>query len=216
MKGVTGSMSNYTTTIDILEKSGFKFGLEDYPIFNEEYRETLNEKIINHFRYREIGQETPALFNHYLRITMIEIMPYYNQRYESQLIEFDPLNNVKMKETFKRLSDGTSRSQDERTGSNTANNRTIFEDTPNGAIDKIETPYGGYATSINFEDIKSSDTNKGVSSSTGEQREEYERLTEGSSAGLPFSKAIDQLRETFINVDMEVIAELEDLFMLVY
>ena len=36
--------------------------LGDYPIFNEEYRDTLGEKILYHFYFREIGFETAFLF----------------------------------------------------------------------------------------------------------------------------------------------------------
>lgn len=35
-----------------------KLGLADYPIFDETYRETLNDKIIRHYFMYEIGAET--------------------------------------------------------------------------------------------------------------------------------------------------------------
>lgn len=74
-----------------LVKRGYPLALDDYPIFDENYRSVLNNKIISHFYFREIGQETPDRFNHYLRMKMHEIMPYYNQLYKTTLIEFDPL-----------------------------------------------------------------------------------------------------------------------------
>ena len=35
-----------------------KLGLADYPIFDEAYRQTLNDKIIRHYWVYEIGSET--------------------------------------------------------------------------------------------------------------------------------------------------------------
>lgn len=41
---------------------GYDLGLKNYPIFSESHRQELNEKIVNHFRYREIGYETITQF----------------------------------------------------------------------------------------------------------------------------------------------------------
>ena len=87
-------MSKYTTELRYLIESNFDIGLDDYPIFDESYRELLNQKIINHYYFREIGMETAELFKRYLNQTMREIMPYYNQLYKSELLEFNPFYNV--------------------------------------------------------------------------------------------------------------------------
>lgn len=87
-------MSKYTTELRYLIESNFDLGLDDYPIFDENYRELLNKKIINHYYFREIGMETAELFKRYLNNTMREIMPYYNQLYKSELLEFNPFYNV--------------------------------------------------------------------------------------------------------------------------
>lgn len=87
-------MSKYTTELRYLIESNFDLGLDDYPIFDESYRELLNQKIINHYYFREIGMETAELFKRYLNQTMREIMPYYNQLYKSELLEFNPFYNV--------------------------------------------------------------------------------------------------------------------------
>lgn len=95
-------MSKYTTQLRwIVEQTGsglpvpegqgfadavYKYiGLDRYPIFDEEYRHGLNDKIIEHFYFREIGFETAAQFAFYLRRTMNEIMPKYNKMYQAQL-----------------------------------------------------------------------------------------------------------------------------------
>lgn len=71
-------------------------GLDDYPIFDEAHRGVLNNKIIRHYFMREIGLETLELFRYFMRMKMWEIMPYYNQLYKSELIEFDPLSTHDM------------------------------------------------------------------------------------------------------------------------
>lgn len=84
-------MAKYTITLGELLDKGYSVGLDHYPIFDERYRPVLNQKILNHYRFYEIGSETPDKFRYYLNIQMDEIMPYYNQLYRSELIQFDPL-----------------------------------------------------------------------------------------------------------------------------
>lgn len=84
-------MGEYTVSLRYLLSRGYPLALDSYPIWAEEYRQILNNKIIDHFYFREIGQETPDRFNFFLRRKMNEIMPYYNKLYESELIQFDPL-----------------------------------------------------------------------------------------------------------------------------
>ena len=81
-------MSSYTVELRQLIQNGYDIGLKDYPIFDESYRETLNNKIITHYWMREIGAETAGLFKLYLNRTMGEIMPYYNQLYKSTQLDF--------------------------------------------------------------------------------------------------------------------------------
>lgn len=87
-------MSKYTTELRYIIENNFDIGLKNYPIFDENYRELLNQKIINHYYFREIAMETAELFKRYLNTTMNEIMPYYNQLYKSELLEFNPFYNV--------------------------------------------------------------------------------------------------------------------------
>lgn len=72
-------------------------GLSSYPIFDETYREALNQKIIDHFWNREIGQEDASLFRFALKRKMNEIMPLYNLYYKSNQLQFDPLQTVNVK-----------------------------------------------------------------------------------------------------------------------
>lgn len=66
----------------------------DYPIFDVTYKSVLETKIIRHFYMYEIGQETLGYFKLCLETKLNEIMPYYNQLYESQLLKYNPLYDV--------------------------------------------------------------------------------------------------------------------------
>lgn len=88
--GLTDS-EGYTSTRDIIEKSREKIFDFDYPIFDEKYRSVLETKIIKHYYTREIAGETVGLWKLWLDERMNNIMPYYNQLYKSELLEFNPL-----------------------------------------------------------------------------------------------------------------------------
>ena len=73
------------------------FKMSEIPMFageTMEHRSLLYKKILLHYYTREIGYETVGLWKLKLNQRLMEIMPYYNQLYESELIKFDPLKNV--------------------------------------------------------------------------------------------------------------------------
>lgn len=123
-------MSKYTTELRYLVETNYPLNMTSYPIFDESYRNTLNQKIINHYYFREIGFETAGLFVNRLNQRLTEIMPYYNQLYKSAQLEFDPLINNKYKDSIientnnNRVTDQT----DNRT-INQTDNRTINQST---------------------------------------------------------------------------------------
>lgn len=106
-------MSNFTTEVRFICESlngvsseGYS-GLEnilnvaaplvfdfDFPIYDESYRLVLEKKILRHYYTREIAEETVGLWKLRLDARMNDIMPYYNQLYESTLIKYNPLYNV--------------------------------------------------------------------------------------------------------------------------
>lgn len=67
---------------------------KSWPIFNETYRPVLEAKIIKWNWLREIGTETTGEFKLLLNSKLARIMPYYNQLYESELLKFEPFNDV--------------------------------------------------------------------------------------------------------------------------
>lgn len=86
--------SGYSSVDEIISQS-YNQIFDNFPIFDETYRETLCSKILKHYYTREIGAESFGLWKLMLNRRMAEIMPYYNQLYESELITIDPLKNYK-------------------------------------------------------------------------------------------------------------------------
>lgn len=86
----------YNNTTEIIKNSRTKIFNFEYPIFDEAYKEGLETKIIRHFYTREICCETVGRWRLFLEAKMNEIMPYYNQRYESEAIKFNPLYNTEV------------------------------------------------------------------------------------------------------------------------
>ena len=130
-------------------------GLSDYPIFDETYRQTLNDKIIRHFYFREIGFETAAQFAFYVRNRMHEQMPYYNQLYLSVNLITDPITNRRLtwQETYqlaqgggtsltKSLSSSTTATREEDTLDNLTHGKIDTVVTEYGKVDTTETEYG--------------------------------------------------------------------------
>lgn len=88
--GISGSDDDMSIE-DVISASRQQLFNFNYPLFSEAYRATLETKIIRRYYTREIGFETVALFKHFLNMRLNEIMPYYNQLYESELLKFNPL-----------------------------------------------------------------------------------------------------------------------------
>lgn len=91
--------AKFTLHVYDLLRNGFfdagKSPLDNYPIWNEAYREYLNDMIIEYFMAWEIGQETERLFWYALHSKMMEIMPRMNILFKSRHLDdkYDPLQD---------------------------------------------------------------------------------------------------------------------------
>ena len=92
-------------------------------------REELNSKILNYYKYREIGFETVGRFLDELEISLNEIMPRYNQLMFSADQDYNIIYNVDYKRTIDR--DTTGESETETTGHETG--RTTENGTSQGS-----------------------------------------------------------------------------------
>lgn len=195
-------MAKYTITIKTLLKNNFNFGLQNYPIFDENYRKTLNDNILNFYYENEIGFETAELFKFYLNNKMALIMPYYNNLYNAQKeVLNNLLSNVNLTEQLKRdvSNDSTSNSN--------STNKSVFQDTPQGELVNQNINNFKYATNMNLNGIN--DTSK----VNGNTNETYIKTIIGNNGSKYNIDLLNDVKNNLMNIDMLIINELNDLFM---
>lgn len=155
----------------------------------------FEQKIIDHYRFRQIGQETVGRWLHYFRTRIREIMPYYIQLYEFEAKWFnidDPLESYNLVEEFEGNNTGTTKS----------GGTAKFSDTPQGTIDNLDT---------HLTNATQTDDTSTVTGNAGHT------LTRRGNIGVqPLGTEVKNIRDAFINIDMMVINELKDLFIQVY
>lgn len=224
---------------EVLEKCWDKVITSRVKMFDEEYRKVLYKKILKHYYTREIGAESVGLWQLWMNTRLEEVMPYYNQLYESELIKIEPLKNVDYSRTYDKKGTGAkqetgrvdSTSSDsgssERSGSASESREStdLYSDTPQGAITGLEEmKYLTNARKVN-DSGSSSGSSKESSSSTGhlisdtanttkhDDSEVYTEKIVGKTDGVSMSALLKEFRENFLNIDMMVIGEFSDLFM---
>lgn len=220
-------MSKYTVTLRQIIQSGFDIGLKDYPIYNEEHRETLNNMIINHYFMSEIGQETPELFRIYLNNTMNEIMPRYNLMYKA-LDEYyaqqSLLGNIDLTttETISGTNNQTNSGTDTVKNYINQSGKNIMLDTPQGelALQDIDaqTVYATEATIskaiANGDDNKTITEHGAIIDNTSTQTRTNH--VHGNNGGKYSLDIINQMNDSIYNVDAQIIKELQPLFFGLY
>lgn len=184
-------------------------------------KEKLAKKIVDHYFMREIGFETPALFEHFAKVEMQEIMEYYLPLIYSTAIEFDPLVNVDYTETFEREIEGSAENQGSSNSSsnNNSSGLSVNSDTPQGQISKQNILNGSYAsnTTANENEGSISDETSTQSSGSSNTLENYSKRIKGNSGVSATAQAlIKQYRDIVKAYDKEIIDKLNYLFMGIY
>lgn len=228
-----GESKGYADVDTIITNAIPKIFTFTFPIFDENYRTVLEKKILKHFYTREISEETVGLWKLRLDAKLNEIMPYYNKLYNSELLEFNPLYTANL--TRKKKTDydcnrntsnngtvnSTSNSNGSGTGTNTNVGLDLYSDTPQGSITNVEnetyltnarkTTDTGNSSSTTSNSTTGNVTNSDTGTDALNSTEDYLETVigfEGSSA----SDLLIKYRDTFLNIDMMVIGDLETLF----
>lgn len=204
---------------DILDKSWNKI-FSDFPIFDEEYRAELCKKILRHYYTREICCETVGRWKLFLSDKMKNIMPYYNQLYQSELLKIQPLVSVDRSVSHKGHGSETKITKSNATNTNSSRTDgstdtwSYYSDTPQGGIDGLDTnDYLTNATHNTGTDSTNSTVNgatSGNESGEGTRTDLYVDKVLGYEGNQ--SEMLLKFRETFLNIDMMIIDELKDLF----
>ena len=235
-------------------KEAITEAMSDYPLYQtdtnkvNEYgtaykvptREELNAKILNHYRFQEIGQETVGRWLFELKTALHEIMPYYNQLFYSADQDFNPIYNVDYIKTIQReKKDNTvgtqnSTSNTSSTGTDTSSNteytKSVNSKTPQDLLNIANT---GIDT-VNYADDASwgkasgstngSNSTSGTSSSNGSNSvigKENEGIVESTKGNFGVTSAQDLIvkyRETILNIEQLIINDprIKELFMLIF
>ena len=220
----------------VLDKCWNKVFNFDFPIFDENYRQVLCRKILKHYYTREIAHETVGRWKLALNAKLNEIMPYYNQLYKSELLEFNPFYDVDL--TRSREGSGTSNrtsnntetnsgtSKNVSSGSSTNNTDTLnrFSDTPQNSMDTQGIADSVPLTTVtkvnedNTTSNESTDTLTRNDSKTGNSTENinntdnYIETVKGKQGTENYSSLLKKFRETFLNIDMMIIEDCSDCF----
>lgn len=202
-------MSKYTTTIKNLIDNNFDFQLTSYPIFDENYRNTLNNNILNHYYENEIGFETAGLFRFYLKQKLNEIMPYYNTLYNVQKELLNNITgNVNLTETLKRDTKSDTKSN----SNSNSGGKNVFLDTPQGNTYKGDIDSTDYATNVTWNKNNINDE----STSTGTGIENYIKTIIGNNGNKYNVEVINIVKDNLLNIDLLIINELNELFMQIF
>lgn len=220
----------------ILDKCWNKVFNFDFPIFDEKYRQVLCRKILKHYYTREIAHETVGRWKLALNAKLNEIMPYYNQLYKSELLEFNPFYDVDLTRnrqgsgTSKKTSDNKETNNDTSknigSSSGTSNTDTLnrFSDTPQNSMDTQGITDSVPLTTVtkvnenNTTTNNSTDTTTRTGNRTGSGTEninntdKYIETVKGKQGTENYSSLLKKFRETFLNIDMRIIEDCSDCF----
>ena len=201
------NISNYLTPKQIEQ-------IEKFGVWS---KDRLAEKIVDHYFMREIGFETPALFKHYAKVTMQEIMERQFPKIYSNFLEYDPLSNVDFTETYTREISGLSEGKSNSTSQNNASGLNINNDTPQTRITKQDLHTGAYASQVNQSDTSSNIEDKTNAQSSSNTIEKFTRHEEGDNGVIITNqRLVKEFREIIVAIDEEIINELSKLFMGIY
>lgn len=210
----------------------------DFPIYDESYRSTFEDKLIRHFYFHEINITSIGRWKFMLREKLNLIMPVYNKMYEAASKKFDPFIDTQMHETYIRKNNLTSNSSNNtdgtqkvtnnltsnKTGTQSGTGSNVYSDLPQTTL------HGGdYATnSTQTEDsatTKDTQTDNSTSNSTNiikqnsnaatDNTENYVHDNTGFSSRSQ-QELLMQYYDALRNIDEMVFNELRDLFMLIY
>lgn len=204
-------MAKYTITIKSLIDNNFDFKMDSYPIFDENYRDTLNQNILYHYYENEIGFETASLFRFYLNQKLNEIMPYYNELYKVQKKLIDEnllLNNVNLTEKLI----GSNRTETNSTSQSSNNGKSLFQDTPQGQISQTDIDNQTWATNLTLNKNEIADQ----SNATGSGTNEYIKTIIGNNGGKFNIDVLNDIKNNLMNIDLMIINDLNDLFMQIF
>ncbi len=209
---------DYSDIDTVIEQARTKVFNFSYPIFDEAYKSVLETKILKFYYTREICAETVARWKLFLCQTLNEVMPYYNQLYESELIKFDPMKDIDYTKDHKGDGSADTKYTDNQNDSksNTYGATQKYSDTPQGSITDLQNDK--YLTNATVVGSNTSDTGTRATQGTNNLKttDNYIEHITGKMGTLSYSKMLQEYRDTFLNIDQQVLYSLQDCFFSLY
>lgn len=185
--------------------------------YNVWSKEKLAKQIVDHYYMREIGFETPALFKHYAKLTMNELMGSYLLKIYTQFLEYDPLSSVDYTEEYTREIEGSSEGSSNSNSKNSAEGFNINNDTPQQRITKQNLDSGIYASTTNQSETSSEIEDKTNTEASSKTIEKYTHSMKGDNGVIVTNQyLVREFRELATNFNLEIINDLNKLFMGLY
>lgn len=235
--------ARYTEVLDNLlrneeARADIEEAMSDYPLYETDpdkvrqfgtsykipTRQELNDKILNFYRFREIGQETFGRWLFELKTALHEIMPKYNQLFYSADQDFNPIYNVDYVKTT--LGNESASSNTTSTGQDSSTNeeytKGVNSKTPQDALglSNMQIDSVDYADDANWGKSNGSTTGSNTTngSSTSNGTNSMTETTKGNFGVVSAQDLILKYRETIINIEQQIINDprIKELFMLIY
>lgn len=238
--------AKYTEVLDnLLNNEEAKLAIDEamatYPLYEQEEkarqfgtayhvptRKELNNKILNYYRFREIGFETFGRFIFELKTALEEIMPKYNQLFYSADQDFNPIYNVDYEKIIGRdrmdstISNSANTSTDETNA--TTNTKDITSGTPQNELnvatkDIEQVSYADTANwNQNIDENKTTSNMSANSTTDGSETELTKESTKGNFGVVSAQDLILKYRQTIINIEQMIINDprIQECFMLIY
>lgn len=177
-------------------------------------KDKLATRIVDFYYMREIGLETVALFKHYAKIRMNEIMEQKLPLIYSSSIEYDPLKNMDYTEELTREAQNKGNASSNSNSNITNNDFTFNSDLTQGELLLDEVKLGKYgSTATNSEANANSNDNTNTNSESSGNEHTVNHVTGNRGVLDTPAKMIRFYRDNIITINKDIIHELSDIFM---
>lgn len=236
-------MSRVTVELGaLLSRTDFKLFDFEYQLDDPNFKAQLEQRIIDYYYDYEIGAETPDMFKRKFKARFLRAIPYYNELYNTTLLEYNPLINSKMSEALDQLAQSSqtdntasTSSSDTTTTDNATQNQTGTTSTVGnqkasdypqqpiatsgflaGEEDSTSTTDSENDTTSSASGTSNTDaTNDSTTTSSGQTDTSYTKTIEGLT-GMTYQDLIRKERENLLRIPNMLIEELKPCFIMIY
>ena len=201
-------MATYTIELNRLLTSGILTESDLFASLNidatEAEKDEIKSLIINHFYFREIGQETPDRFLHYFNLALQTHSPEYNRLYKSFSSSLDPFLN-------EQYSTKTAAEQTGTKNGETTHAISTEEKAKQTPFTQVLNPDNNYMSNYGARSETDKITLKDNTNQNATSTTEHKGLT-----GKTFAAVFKEYRENIITINNLWLEWLDGCFMQVY